>query len=78
MDNPRLLSRKEACEYLHTQYNIKRTTATLAKYVVFGGGPTYRKFGKTVYYTPAEIDQWVTDMLGPRMESTGEIAAPSS
>lgn len=50
------LTRKEASSYL-MEKGLNRTPATLAKYATIGGGPKFRKFGKTqVVYDVADLD----------------------
>lgn len=38
---------------------------TLSKMANRGGGPEYRIFGKTAYYTEAALDAWVAEKLSP-------------
>jgi len=35
------------------------STATLCKWRVFGGGPRYKKLGRTVVYDPIDLRDWL-------------------
>jgi len=48
-----LLSPKEAAAY------IRKSTSSLAKLRVYGGGPAYFKVGRRVYYDITELDEWL-------------------
>ena len=49
-DEERLLSRAEAAQYLSEIKRIPTSVALLAKLVVTGDGPEYRKAGRTPLY----------------------------
>jgi len=66
----RPLRRDEASNYLFETYGIKRTRATLAKMAVTGGGPSYRKAGRTVLYEVEDLDVWAESLLTPAASST--------
>ncbi|MCQ2965630.1 MAG: DNA-binding protein [Alphaproteobacteria bacterium] len=69
----KLLSRKEASEYL-LQKGISRTVSSLNKLATIGGGPKFHKFGNTrVYYLDNELDEWVELMLSKALSSTAEL-----
>jgi hypothetical protein len=70
MESQIYFRRKQASKYLHDKFNVKREPSTLAKLAVTGGGPPYRLLNRVPLYTPADLDQWVASMLGPRMHST--------
>ncbi len=58
-DPPRL-SRVDASEYLKQRHGISRTSGTLAKLAVIGGGPKFRRSvgARPVVYDVAELDAW--------------------
>jgi len=47
-----LIDTKKAAEILAISPN------TLKKYRMIGGGPEYHKFGRTVRYDIADLDEW--------------------
>ena len=67
----RLLSRVEAAEYLAAK-GQPVAVATLAKYATIGGGPTFRKFGRRVRYSPEALDNWATEKLSVPRCSTSD------
>ncbi len=71
----RRLRRRGASAYLLERHGIKRSTQTLAKYAVVGGGPAFLKFGFDVLYEPAALDAWVESrMSAPRMSTSAQAA----
>jgi len=48
-----LLSPKDAASYIH------KSTSSLAKLRVYGGGPGYFKVGRRVFYDIADLDVWL-------------------
>jgi hypothetical protein len=67
----RLLSRVEVAEYLAAK-GQPVAVATLAKYATIGGGPTFRKFGRRVRYSPDALDTWASNKLSPPRCSTSD------
>ncbi len=51
----RLLKPKEAAEYLGLGHS------TLAKLRVSGGGPAFRKFGRSVRYSREDLQRWADE-----------------
>lgn len=49
---PRFLTTVEAAKYL------RLSIRTLEKCRYLGGGPRFRKFGRIVRYTVADLDEW--------------------
>ena len=49
---PRFLTTLEAAKYL------RLSIRTLEKCRYLGGGPRFRKFGRIVRYTAADLDEW--------------------
>jgi len=74
MDTVRLLRRKAASEYLHDTHGLERAPSTLAKLAVTGGGPAFRRIGRTPLYDPRDLDTWVASELSPRMHTTSQAA----
>jgi hypothetical protein len=60
-----LLSPKEAAAYIH------KSTSSLAKLRVYGGGPGYFKLGRRVFYDVSDLDEWVYQR---RLRSTSDRA----
>ena len=48
-----LLSPEDAASYIH------KSTSSLAKLRVYGGGPEYFKVGRRVFYDVADLDVWL-------------------
>jgi len=69
----RRLRRKDASKYLLDSWGISRTTATLAKLAVIGGGPSFQKDGRFPLYLEAELDAWAERQLSPLVSSTSEL-----
>jgi hypothetical protein len=69
------LNRKEASAYLKEAHGITRAPSTLAKLASNGGGPNFRKAGKTPLYPISELDLWAQQILSPLMASTSTKAA---
>jgi len=72
---PCRLRRAEASTYLLTNHGVRRTPQTLAKYAVVGGGPRFVKFGASVLYAPADLDEWVAEHMSTPRQSTSAQAA---
>jgi predicted DNA-binding transcriptional regulator AlpA len=72
---PQFIRRDEAARYLRQKYGFG-SKATLAKAVVVGGGPQYRKIGRLVVYEPSALDAWVTSRLGPPQKSSSKVTVP--
>ena len=66
------LTRGQASEYC-LRKGLPVSPKTLAKYACVGGGPKFRKFGKTqVVYDIADLDAWVAEQLSAPVHSTSE------
>jgi hypothetical protein len=67
----RLLSRREAAEYIKTVHNIPCSWRTLAKLAcVSSDGPPFRRAGRWPLYSASDLDAWALSQLGPLMRST--------
>ena len=71
----RRLSRTEASEYLLQEHGIRRKPKTLAKDVVYGTGPRYRKDGRAVVYDVADLDAFAESRLSDPVRSSSELGA---
>lgn len=74
MDDKPKKSRNEAANYL-TSHGFKISALTLAKMATVGGGPTFYKFGRRVFYDTSDLDLWVEERISAPRRSTSEVAA---
>lgn len=75
MTNPiEWLTRREASQYLFQNHGIRRSAGTLAKLAVIGGGPAFRKAGRSVIYCASDLDAWAAEITSPPIRSTSELA----
>jgi c-di-AMP phosphodiesterase-like protein len=65
------LRRKDAATYLVTKYGFG-AERTLAKGVVTGDSPEYRKAGRIVLYTREALDNWALAKIGGPQRSTSD------
>ncbi len=70
----KFLRRKDAAEYVRTEWGLPCAVQTLAKLAVIGGGPTFRKAGRYPLYRPNDLDTWVKAKIGEPCRSTSDIA----
>ena len=56
------LTRREAASYVKEK-GLPCAASTLAKRATIGGGPSFRKFGRNVVYTPEALDAWIEARL---------------
>jgi hypothetical protein len=66
----RRLTRREASAFLTDRgYPVARKT--LDKYAVYGGGPSFRYFGRRPLYAPTDLLTWVAERSsGPRRSTS--------
>jgi len=69
----RLRRRQAAAEYIESAWGIPCKPKTLAKLAVVGGGPVFRKAGRTPLYPEDALDDWAKNKLGPRVRSTSDL-----
>ena len=79
----RLFRRAEASQYLVETWRIPCSAGALAKLAVVGGGPEYRKAGRTPLYPQDALDEYARSKLSRRVRKTaelreGRLGAPSS
>jgi hypothetical protein len=77
-DEEQLLPRAEAAQYLSDVKRIPTSVAQLAKLAVTGGGPEYRKAGRTPLYPRDGLDSYAKAKLSPRVRSTAELRAATA
>jgi hypothetical protein len=70
----RYLRRKDAAQYVRETWGLPCSKAWLAKLAVIGGGPIFRKAGKTPLYAPADLDTWAEGRIGHARKSTSVLA----
>ena len=73
-DHTPILRRREAADYLRGK-GIPIASPTLAKLACLGGGPRFRKFGRTVLYESADLDAWIGERLTEKRRSTSDVNA---
>jgi len=74
MRDASFLRRKDAAEYLTKTYGFG-AERTLAKGVVTGDTPEYRKAGRIVLYTREALDNWARSKIGEPQRSTSDAKA---
>jgi hypothetical protein len=72
------LRRKDAAKYVEEMHGQPCSPKTLAKLVVVGGGPPYRKAGKFPLYEPDDLDEWALAKLSPKVRSSSEFRIPKN
>ena len=65
------LRRKDAAAYLQERCGAY-TAQTLAKLACIGGGPTYRKMGRTPLYTIDDLEAWIASRMSGPIENTAQ------
>jgi hypothetical protein len=74
--NPaRFLRRAEAAAYVQATYGFPCSRQWLAKLAVIGGGPVYRKAGRTPIYAPEDLDAWAVARIGAPQRSTSDVSS---
>jgi hypothetical protein len=72
--SPVYLRRDKAAQYIRDTWGLPCSTRWLAKLAVVGGGPIYRKAGRTPIYAPADLDAWAQARIGAPQKSTSDQA----
>jgi hypothetical protein len=70
-----LFTRIQAAAYLSEKHKLKTSPKSLAKYVVTGGGPRYRKHGSRAIYTQTHLDEYAASKITEPRKSTSERTA---
>lgn len=67
------LRRKQAGEYLKSQYGFG-SEKSLAKLATVGGGPLFHKAANAAIYRPEDLDSWALAKIGKAQRSTSDTA----
>lgn len=68
------LRRDDAARHIREMWGLPCSPKWLAKLAVVGGGPIFRKAGKTPLYAPADLDNWASARIGAPQRSTSVLA----
>lgn len=71
---PAYLRRDLAAAYVQSTYGFPCSRQWLARLAVVGGGPAFRKASRFPLYDPADLDAWAKSRIGPRVQTTAELA----
>ena len=74
MNQPAYLLRLDAARHVRETWGLPCSPKWLAKLAVVGGGPVYRKAGRTPLYARQDLDLWARDRIGVRRRSTSVLA----
>ncbi|MFZ5574472.1 MAG: DNA-binding protein [Pseudomonadota bacterium] len=66
----KLLSRKEAADYLTNERGLRTASTYLQKLATVGGGPEYRRYGKYAVYEMEALDRYADSKLTAPRSST--------
>jgi hypothetical protein len=67
---------KEACDYLLSEWGIRRRPVTLAKMrCVSSGGPKFVKAGRDVLYSLKSLDDYARSPISAPLSSTSDMQA---
>jgi len=69
------LLRRDECALALTRAGFRTSPKTLASKATRGGGPPYRKFGRTVLYRWSEVLAWAESRLTTPVASTSQMDA---
>jgi hypothetical protein len=72
MAAPRYLRRADAAVYVTRTFGFSCSRQWLAKLAVAGGGPTFRKAGRTPLYALDDLDAWAEARIGAPQRSTSD------
>ena len=72
-----LLTRKLAGNYLRER-GVRSSQATLARLAMGGEGPKYTLIGRTAYYKPEWLDEWLESQITPHSHSLAQMLAKNS
>jgi hypothetical protein len=71
-----VVSPKEACEYLLSEWGIRRRPVTLAKIrCLSSDGPTFVKAGRDVLYSRESLDAFARRLISAPRSSTSDTAS---
>jgi hypothetical protein len=69
-ETTKYLMRTQAASFVRGTWGMPCSKAWLAKLAVVGGGPLFRKAGKTPLYAPDDLDAWAKARIGAPRAST--------
>ena len=69
-----LINRKQAADYLKS-LGIRSSKVTLARLAMTGNGPKYALIGRTAYYKPEWLDEWLNTQITPQSHSLAHMLA---
>lgn len=72
-----LLPRKDAASYLKGK-GVRSSHTTLARLAMGGQGPKYTLIGRTAYYKPEWLDEWLESQITPHSHSLAHMLAKTS
>jgi hypothetical protein len=75
---PARMRGKVASQYLLEVHGVQLGPNTLAKLRVVGGSPPFQYDGRFPVYTPAGLDGFAIDRLGPERRSTSDTGQESA
>jgi hypothetical protein len=70
MNSQYYLRRVDAARHVRETWGVPCSPRWLAKLAVTGGGPIYRKAGRTPIYAPTDLDAWAQARIGAPQKST--------
>jgi hypothetical protein len=70
--SPVYLRRDKAAQHVRDTWGLPCSPRWLAKLAVMGGGPIFRKAGRTPIYAPADLDAWAQSRIGAPQKSTSD------
>ncbi len=62
MEHQKYMSREKVAEYV-TSFGLPLTKGTLQKWATVGGGPPYKRFGRSTVYLKEDVDAWIKRKL---------------
>jgi hypothetical protein len=66
------LRRRAAAEYIRVRWGVPCSEKTLAKLACIGGGPVYRRCGRTPLYAAPDLDTFAESKISKPVRSTSE------
>jgi hypothetical protein len=70
--SPLYLRRDSAARHIREHWGLPCSPRWLAKLAVVGGGPIFRKAGRTPIYARADLDAWAPSRIGAPQKSTSD------
>lgn len=72
MNSPKFLRRDMAAKHVRETWGLPCSPKWLAKLAVVGGGPVFRKAGRTPIYAPDDLDAWAQCRISTPRRSTSD------